>query len=79
MDQKDNNQMKLIWHTLNSFGNNKAKKVILWIPNCIFKSIPNSELLCLMKINYFFELSSKTFLFELNFASAATNLNYPNL
>ena len=29
MDQKDKNQMKFIWYTLNSFGNNKAKKVIL--------------------------------------------------
>ena len=27
--QINKNQMKIIWHTLNSFGNNKAKRVIL--------------------------------------------------
>jgi hypothetical protein len=43
LDQKDKNQMKLIWHILNSFGNNKAKRVILWIQNCIFKNNLNLE------------------------------------
>ncbi len=79
LGQKNKNQMKFIWCTLNSFGNNKAKRAIRWARNCIFINIINWELLCLLKIYYFFELSSSTFYFELNFASAATNLNYPNL
>ncbi len=61
LDQKNKNQMKIIWHTLNSFGNNKAKRVVLLIRNYIFKCNLNSELLCTMRINYFFELSLKTF------------------
>ncbi len=31
--QINKNQMKLIWHKLDFFGNNKAKRVILWIRN----------------------------------------------
>jgi hypothetical protein len=72
-DQKDKNQMKLIWCTLNFFGNNKAKKVILLIQNYIFKCIHNLKLLCLLKIDYFFELSSNKIYFVLNFANSATN------
>ena len=39
LDQKDKNQMIFIWYTLNSFGNNKAKKAIHWVQKISLNSI----------------------------------------